>query len=206
LLQYFVSRGYLVLSVNFRSGTGFGLDFREPDSYGGRGGGDVQDFVAAAKFLKTDVVGVDPNRIAIFGHSYGGHIVTNVLARSDEYRLGISSAGVGDWVVEMEKDSGTFLPFNIPARNKIERLAYESSAISKIDDWGNEPILFLHGDFDQSAAMQQTIELYLALQKRGKTVDALIVPGEAHRFILRKNQLAYMRRVVDFVTKHFDDE
>jgi dipeptidyl aminopeptidase/acylaminoacyl peptidase len=199
LLQYFASRGYFVLNVNYRSGTGYGLDFREPDSYGGRGAGDVQDFVAAARYLKGNVPEIDPKKFVIFGHSYGGHIVSNVLARTDEYAAGISSAGVGDWVVEMEMDSGTQLPFNLPKRLEIENLATSSSAISAIENWGNEPILFLHGDYDRSAALQQTIELYLALKRRGKDADALIVPGEAHRFILKANQFAYMERIESFL-------
>lgn len=199
VLQYYLSRGYFILSVNYRSGIGYGLDFREPESYGGRGAGDVQDFLAAADYLRENVPEIDPEKMVLYGHSYGGHIVSNVLARSDVYALGIDSAGVGDWVVEMEKDFGEDLPFDVPHRLELERLAYESSAISRIDDWGDEPILFLHGDNDGSAAMQQTLELYLALQRRGKKVDALIMPGEAHSIRLYRNQVKYMQKIDDFL-------
>jgi dipeptidyl aminopeptidase/acylaminoacyl peptidase len=202
VLHYLASRGYVVLSVNYRSGTGYGLDFREPESYGGRGAGDVQDFIAAAQFLKEHVPQVDPAKIAIYGHSYGGHIVSNALARSDVFAAGVDSAGVGDWVVELEKDFGKSLQFNIPQRYELEQLAHASSAISIIDEWGEEPILFLNGDHDGSAAMQPMLELYLALQRRGKTVDALVMPGEAHSLQLYRNQVAYLRKIEQFLRKH----
>ncbi len=201
ILQYYRSRGCVVLSVNYRSGIGYGLDFREPERYGGRGADDARDFIAAAEYLKAHIPEIDPGRIVAFGHSYGGHIVTNALARSDVFALGVVSAGVGDWVVEMEKDFNEPLQFNIPQRLELERLAYESSAISKIEQWGREPVLFLHGDNDGSAAMQQTLELYLALQKRGKTVDAFIMPGEAHSIRLYRNQIGYLKKIDAFIEK-----
>lgn len=202
VLHYLASRGYVVLSVNYRSGTGYGLDFREPESYGGRGAGDVQEFIAAARFLTDHVRQVDPTKIVIYGHSYGGHIVSNALARSDVFAAGIDSAGVGDWVVEMEKDSGRPLQFNIPQRYELEQLAHDSSAISRIDQWGEEPILFLNGDHDGSAAMQPMLELYLALARRGKKVDALVMPGEAHSLQLYRNQVAYLRKIEQFLREH----
>jgi len=202
VIQYFLSRGYYVLSVNYRSGIGYGLNFREPESYGGRGAGDADDFIAAAKYLKDNIPEIDPRRMAIYGHSYGGHIVSNVLARSDLYAVGVDSAGVGDWVVEMEKDFKEILQFNIPERMVLEKLAHQSSAISQIENWGNEPILFLHGDNDNSAAMQQTLELYLALKRRGKIADALIMPGEAHSIRLYRNQKKYLKKIDAFLAKH----
>ncbi|MEM1245291.1 MAG: prolyl oligopeptidase family serine peptidase [Acidobacteriota bacterium] len=199
VLQYLRSLGYFVLTVNYRSGIGYGLDFREPESYGGRGAGDVQDFLAAARWARGALPQVDPERTVIFGHSYGGHIVSNALARSDDYAAGIDSAGVGDWVTEMEKDFGEVLQFGIPARLELEKLAFESSAISKIDRWGDEPVLFLHGDNDGSAAMQQTLELYLALKRRGKDARALIFPGESHGINLERNQALYLEAIEEFL-------
>lgn len=196
--RYLVSRGYVVVVPNYRSGTGFGLDFREPESYGGRGAGEVQDFVAAAEQLRTEFPEIDPERVFIIGVSYGGHIATNALARSDVFTAGVSLAGVGDWVVEMEKDFEEPLQFNIPQRMKLEETAHRSSAISVIDDWGEEPILFVHGDNDGSAAMQQSLELYLALLRRGVPAEALVFPGEAHQFKKTENIRRYFRAVERF--------
>ena len=201
-LRYFASRGYYVLSVNFRSGTGYGLDFREPESYGGRGAGDVQDILDAADYLKRAVPAIDPARMAAYGHSYGGHIVTNALARSDVFAAGISSAGVGDWVVEMETDFGEALQFNIPQRLALEQLAHDSSAISRIDDWGVEPLLLLHGDNDRSAAMTQPLELYHALRRRGVETVAVVFPGEDHGIQRHAARLRYMQAMETFLDRH----
>ncbi|MEM6415819.1 MAG: prolyl oligopeptidase family serine peptidase [Pseudomonadota bacterium] len=200
--RYFAGKGYFVLSLNFRSGTGYGLDFREPKSYGGRGAGDTNDFIDAAKFLIKNYPEIDPDRMAIFGHSYGGHNVTNALARSDVYAAGISGAGVGDWVVEMEKDFNEVLQFNIPQRYEIEKRAYESSAISKVDEWGKEPLLLIHGDNDNSAAMQQSIELYHALRRRGIETEAVVFPGESHLIAVHENRVRYLEAIDRFLEKH----
>ncbi|MEM0953080.1 MAG: prolyl oligopeptidase family serine peptidase [Pseudomonadota bacterium] len=202
LLRYLASQGYYVFSVNFRSGTGYGLDFREPESYGGRGAGDVLDFIDAADFIKQHYEDIDPKRMAIYGHSYGGHNVTNALARSDAYAAGISSAGVGDWVTEMEKDFREVLQFNIPQRVELEQQAFDSSAISLIDQWGDEPLLLLHGDNDGSAAMQQSIELYQALRRRGKPVEAVVFPGEAHSIQRYESRLRYVEALDDFLQRY----
>lgn len=203
LVRYhLINQGYYVLSVNYRSGTGYGLNFREPDSYGGRGAGDVQDIIAAAKHLIEHYPAVDPKRIGVYGHSYGGHLVTNALARSNIFTAGISSAGVGDWTVEMEKDFSEKLQFNIPERLKIEELATNSSAIAEINHWGNEPILFIHGDNDRQAAMQQSIELFHALRRRGVTAEALVLPGESHGFSRHASRLKMLRSVDSFFKKH----
>lgn len=201
VLRYFLSRGYHVMQVNYRSGTGYGLEFREPASYGAKGNADVDDFIAAARHAAA-LPFVDPGRIIAYGHSYGGHIVAAALARSDVFAAGVDSAGVGDWVYEMESDSGGPLPLRIPERLEIERTAYASSAVAQLDNWGREPLLLLHGDADRSAAMQQTIELYQQLGRRGKDVDAVIFPGEAHALRLLRNQRRYIGAVEAFFRKH----
>lgn len=201
ILRYFLSRGYHVLQVNYRSGTGYGLAFREPASYGAKGNADVDDFIAAARHA-AQLPFVDPMRMIAFGHSYGGHIVSTALARSDVFAAGIDSAGVGDWVYEMESDSGEALPLRIPERLEIERTAYRMSAVAQLDNWGEEPLLLLHGDADRSAAMQQTIELYQQLERRGKDVNAVIFPGEAHTLRLERNQRLYINAIEAFLQKH----
>ncbi len=204
-LRYFAGQGYFVFSVNFRSGTGYGLDFREPDSYGGGGAGDVNDFIDLVPFITENYPEVDPSRMAIYGHSYGGHLVTNALARSDLYVAGISSAGVGDWVVEMEKDFKETLQFNIPERMELEGMAHKSSAISQIDTWGHEPLLLIHGDNDGSAAMQQSLELYHALRRRGIEAEGVIFPGEDHRYQRYASRLRYLEAMETFLEKHLGE-
>ena len=198
LFQYLVSRGYFVFAVNFRSGTGRGLRFREPPNYGGRGAEEVQDLVGAASYLAT-IPEVDTTAVAIGGWSCGGHMVTNALARhSNLYAAGVSYAGVGDWRVEMEMDSGDVMPFRISQRMVREDLAYESSGVAHLDSW-TSPILFVHGDNDLNAAMWPTIEMTMHLSKKGVPVETLIFPGEDHGFFLHANRMRIAPRVWGFL-------
>ncbi|ODU22308.1 MAG: hypothetical protein ABS87_02890 [Sphingomonas sp. SCN 67-18] len=202
VLRYLLTRGYHVLSVNYRSGTGYGLAFREPAAYGAKGNDDVDDFIAAARQAAETLPFVDPRRMIAYGHSYGGHIVATALARSDIFAAGIDSAGVADWVYEMESDSGGPLPLNLPERMAVERIAWASSSLSQLDHWGNEPLLLLHGDADGSAALRQTIELYQQLDRRGHAPEAVIFPGEAHALRLMANQQRYIGAIEDFLRRH----
>ena len=202
VLRYFLTRGFHVLSINYRSGTGYGLAFREPARYGAKGNDDVDDFIAVARYAAQHHAFIDPTRMIAYGHSYGGHIVATALARSDVFAAGVDSAGVGDWVYEMQSDSGAPLPLNLPERLEVERMAWRNSAPSQLDRWGHEPILFLHGDADASAALRQTIELYQQLERRGQHPEVVVFPGEAHALRLMSNQRRYILSMESFFKAH----
>ncbi len=86
--QYLASRGYVVLSVNYRSGIGYGMEFREALDYGARGASEYRDVVGAGLYLRSRN-DVDPARIALWGGSYGGYLTAMGLSRaSDPLRRG----------------------------------------------------------------------------------------------------------------------
>src|SRR3989440_11012471 len=88
--QYLASRGYLVLSVNYRSGIGYGRAFRLAPHRGARGASEYQDIVAGAKYLQSRD-DVDKKRIGLWGGSYGGYLTALGLARNSD----IFAAGGG---------------------------------------------------------------------------------------------------------------
>src|SRR5436190_14362290 len=95
--QYLASKGYTVLSVNYRLGIMYGRAFREPPKSVWRGASEYQDVVAGAKFLQTLV---DPQRIGLWGGSYGGFLTAMGLARnSDIFKAGVDFHGVHDWAI-----------------------------------------------------------------------------------------------------------
>ena len=102
----------------------------------------------------------------------------------------------------MEKDFAEKLQFNIPERVELETLATNSSAISVIDQWGDEPILFIHGDNDNSAAMQQSLELHLALRRRGVESKALVFPGEDHGYARHATRAKFLAAIDEFFDTH----
>lgn len=95
--QYLASRGYVVVSVNYRSGIGYGLGFRQAPRTGRNGASEYADVLAAAAYLRSRP-DVDSTRIGLWGGSYGGYLTTLGLARnSDLFAAGVDLHGVHDW-------------------------------------------------------------------------------------------------------------
>jgi dipeptidyl aminopeptidase/acylaminoacyl peptidase len=91
------SQGYVVLSINYRSGIGYGLNFREAVNYGASGASEFNDVEGAGLYLRTRA-DVDPARIGLWGGSYGGYLTALGLARaSNLFAAGVDFHGVHDW-------------------------------------------------------------------------------------------------------------
>src|SRR5205085_1087366 len=161
--QFLANSGYVVLSVNFRSGTGYGLNFREALNFGASGGSDYNDVRGAAVYLRSRPE-VDPARIAAWGGSYGGYLVAMALARgSDLFKAGVDFHGVHNWATEL----------GIPPTEPDYKVAFESSPIAFLAGW-RSPVLLIHGDDDPDVQFNQTVRLASALRKQKVTVEELI--------------------------------
>ncbi len=100
LNQYLASRGYVVLSVNFRLGIGYGYDFHRPPNAGVQGASEYQDVKAGAEYLQR-LAQVDAKRIGIYGGSYGGFLTALALARDSQlFAAGVDIHGVHNWTAE----------------------------------------------------------------------------------------------------------
>ena len=192
--QYMASRGYAVLSVNFRSGIGYGLEFREAEDYGAGGASEVRDVIGAGLYLmgRPDV---DPDRIGLWGGSYGGYLTAHGLARAPHvFRAGVDVHGVHDWNITIKNFVPSYDPAADPA---FSRRAFESSPMSAIDDW-QAPVLLIHGDDDRNVPFRESVELAEELRERGVHVEQLIFPDEVHGFLLHRNWMAAYRATADF--------
>jgi dipeptidyl aminopeptidase/acylaminoacyl peptidase len=175
--QYLASRGYLVLSVNYRSGIGYGLAFRGALRQGAGGATEFNDVLGAGLWLRARP-DVDPARIGLWGGSYGGYLTALGLARaSDLFAAGVDLHGVHDWNEEIR----TFVPTYAPKPDE-ERLALESSPIAWLEGW-RSPVLVIHGDDDRNVDFSQTVTLVEALRHRNVDVEQLIFPDEVHSFL-----------------------
>jgi dipeptidyl aminopeptidase/acylaminoacyl peptidase len=193
--QYLASRGYLVLSVNYRSGIGYGRAFRMAQHRGARGASEYQDIVAGAKYLR-DRDDVDKKRIGLWGGSYGGYLTALGLARdSDIFAAGVDFHGVHDWGLRV---SGLPLPIEAPDR---ARLARESSPISSVDKW-KSPVLLIHGDDDRNVEFAQTVNLVRRLRAHNVPFEEIVYPDEIHDFLLHQNWLRAYRASAEFFDKH----
>jgi dipeptidyl aminopeptidase/acylaminoacyl peptidase len=193
--QYLTAQGFIVLSVNYRCGIGYGIDFRECKNTGADGGTEYNDVLAAAKYLRT-LPGVDPKRIGIWGGSYGGYLTALALARnSDLFAAGVDFHGVHDW--NLEDNVSDWKQGSFAQMDAITTKARASSPISSIDHW-RSPVLFIHGDNDPDVAYAQTPILAQALRARHVPVDELIFPDELHGFLLHKDWLAAYQATAAF--------
>jgi dipeptidyl aminopeptidase/acylaminoacyl peptidase len=196
LNQYLVSRGYMVLSVNYRSGTGYGRAFREAPGRAGRGATEYRDIVAAGKYLlsRSDV---DPARIGLWGGSYGGYLTAMGLGRnSDIFAAGVDFHGVHDRLIE-NWDGKNITP-------ELTEIAHESSPVAAVNTW-KSPVLFIHGDDDRNVSFTQTVDLVARLRARGVDVEQLVFPDEIHAFLLHRNWLAAYHATSDFLDYHLKE-
>ena len=188
--QYLASRGYAVLSVNYRAGIGYGRPFREAKHRGARGASEYQDIVAAGKYLRSRS-DIDGKRIGLWGGSYGGFLTAMGLARdSDLFAAGVDIHGVHDWSARVGRAPGGGSP-------ELTRLARESSPISSVDKW-KSPVLLIHGDDDRNVAFSQTVDLVRKLREHGVQFEELVFPDEVHDFLRHQNWLRVYHAAADF--------
>ena len=185
--QYLASRGYVVLSINYRSGIGYGLDFREAVDYGPTGASEFRDVKGAAIYLRSRC-DVEPAHIGIWGGSWGGFLTALALARaSDLFAAGVDMSGVHDWNIDHPENF--FISDTASDPNARWRLAWESSPLSSIKTW-RSPVLLIQGDDDPEVPFLQTVQLAAALRQQQVTVQELIFPDEVHDFLLHRSWVA----------------
>lgn len=201
--QYLSLNGYVVLSINFRSGIGYGAEFRTAPNQGPRGASEYQDILAGAKFLQKHQA-VDPLRIGLWGGSYGGLLTAMGLARdSDLFAAGVDLHGVHDWALRGERRNGG--GWGIYTEEQKD-LAYRSSPIYDIE-WWTSPVLFVHADDDRNVDFIQTTDLVRRLNKIGKVhVETLVFPDDVHSFLLHKNWMTTFEKSADFFDRFLRDE
>jgi dipeptidyl aminopeptidase/acylaminoacyl peptidase len=195
--QYLASLGFVVLSVNYRSGTGYGLNFREALNFGNAGGSEYNDVMGAGLYMAARA-DVDPKRIGAWGGSYGGYLTALALARASSiFAAGVDMHGVHDWSIRTDR---SLTALNADELCEIERTALQSSPLGDVKDW-RSPVLLIHGDDDRNVAFNQTVRLVEALRARGVEFEQLIFPGEVHEFLLEESWIKAYRAAADFLTR-----
>jgi dipeptidyl aminopeptidase/acylaminoacyl peptidase len=195
--QYLASKGYIVLSVNYRSGIGYGMEFREALNYGAHGASEYHDVMGAGLYLRSRP-DVDPDRIGLWGGSYGGYLTAMGLARSsDLFKAGVDFHGVHDWNVVIRNFAPTY---DATAREDLARLAFESSPMASISTW-RSPVLLIHGDDDRNVPFSETVDVVEALRGQGVTFEELIFPDEVHDFLLHRDWVRAYAATVEFLDR-----
>jgi len=197
--QYLASLGYIVLSVNYRSGIGYGLNFREAINYGPGGASEYNDVQGAGLYMRSRA-DVDPARIGVWGGSYGGYLTALALARSsDLFAAGVDFHGVHDWAARLSQQPGSG---DTPADPNVTRIAFESSPLASIKTW-KSPVLLIQGDDDRNVAFSQTVRMAAALRAQGVEFEEHVFPDEIHGFLMHRSWVTAYGLTADFFGRHF---
>ena len=192
--QMLANAGYVVLSVNYRSGIGYGMEFREAENYGATGASEFNDVMGSGLYLRSRP-DVDPDRIGLWGGSYGGYLTALGLARASHlFAAGVDIHGVHDWNVVMNGFRPSYEPEDYP---EFSQLAYDSSPMAFMDGW-TSPVLLIHGDDDRNVPFSETVDVAEALDRRGVEYEQLIFPDEVHGFLLHRNWVAAFDATLSF--------
>jgi dipeptidyl aminopeptidase/acylaminoacyl peptidase len=187
--EWLASQGYVVMSVNYRGGIGYGKSFRTAPGTNARGNSEYQDVVAGARYLQSRP-DVDPKRVGIWGLSYGGLLTAEALARnSDIFVAGVDLAGVHLYGNNLDPDN----------------LAYKSSAISAIDTW-KSPVLLIQGDDDRNVNFAQAVGLVELLRAHNVPYELMVLPDDVHETLLYARWIRIFDRMEDFLRRNLAKE
>ncbi len=180
--QWLADQGYVVISVNYRMGIGYGKSFTNAPGTFVNGNAEYQDVVAGAKYLQSRA-DVDPTHVGIYGQSYGGLLTAQALARnSDIFVAGADLAGLHLYTNTITDSS----------------VAYRSSPIAAIDTW-KSPVLLWQGDDDRNLDASQTMGLIPLLRARNIYFELLMVPDDMHEAAVHRRMLDMYERTADFL-------
>jgi len=176
--QFLASKGYVVLDVDYRASAGYGRDWRTA-IYRYMGGRDLQDQVDASKYL-TKEYSIDPERIGIYGGSYGGFITLFALFTQPQYfGAGAALRSVTDWAHYNHGYTSNIL--NLP---QTDTVAYHRSSPIYYAEGLKDPLVILHGMVDTNVLFQDVVRLTQRLIELGKQDWELAVyPVEDHAFV-----------------------
>ncbi len=178
--QVLVAEGYVVLMPDYRGSIGYGRDFRQ-EVHRDVGGGDYQDVAAAGEYLKS-LPFVDPDRIGIWGLSYGGFMTMQALTLDPTlFAAGVNVAGVGDFRLWFEDPGGPWVVgrMGTPTENpEVFELGAPADRVDRIV----RPLLMLHGTSDVNVSYFESVNLADGLLRAGKDFEFVTYPGEFHYF------------------------
>ncbi|MBI4474076.1 MAG: S9 family peptidase [Acidobacteria bacterium] len=179
--QYFANKGYIALSVNYRSGIGYGRAFREAPDRGAAGNAEYRDILAAGQWLKQRA-DVDPARVGVWGLSYGGILTAQSLARnSDVFAAGADIGGLHLWGDSIDPES----------------VSFRASSVSAIEKW-RSPVILFHGDDDRNVEFSQTVGLVQLLRAHNVPFELIVYPNDTHYFQVFARWVTTFKAMDDF--------
>ncbi len=195
--QFLASKGYVVLDLDYRASAGYGRDWRTA-IYRHMGGRDLQDQVDASSYLQKNF-NIHPERIGLYGGSYGGFITLMALFTQPKmFGAGAALRSVTDWAHYNHGYTSPIL--NFP---QTDTLAYRRSSPIYFAEGLEDPLLMAHGMVDTNVFFQDIVRLSQRLIELGKKDWELAVyPVEDHAFIRPSSWTDEYRRIFELFEEH----
>lgn len=198
--QYLASQGFIVLSVNYRLGIGYGYDFHKPPHAGIIGASEYQDIKAAGEWLAAQPQ-VDAGKIGVYGGSYGGFLTAHALGRDSKlFAAGVDIHGVHNRSQFMPPPSATTAP-DVDTALKV---SWMSSPVAYVNTW-TSPVLLIHADDDRNVDFGQTIDLLRRLEDKGVPFEYLAIPDDTHHWMKYSNALRVDKATAAFLISHLKE-
>lgn len=199
--QYLLHQDYVILSVDYRGGTGYGVNY-EQANYLKFAQTELEDCVNGSRYLKA-LPYVDADRVAIWGLSYGGYMTLAALTKyPDEFALGINIAGVWDfeqwarWIGKRGPGAPNYFVARWggpkgPENEEVYRHVSPRNFVAGL----KAPLLNLHGVEDEAVDFAQLDQIVRDCTEHGKDFAAIYYPDETHMFHKRKTWEDAFRRM-----------
>jgi dipeptidyl aminopeptidase/acylaminoacyl peptidase len=203
IVQYMVNQGYIVIAPNYRGSTGYGKEFQNANLFD-MGGGDLQDVLAAADWIKQTGY-VDSKKLILMGGSYGGYMtMMGVTKAPDVWAAGVPIVPFVNWTTEIQNEDPVLQQSDLatmgdPEKNK--ELYADRSPINFIDQV-KAPLLLLAGGHDPRCPKSEAQQVVDAIKGRGGVVEYKVYENEGHGFARVENQIDAYKRVGDFLKAH----
>jgi dipeptidyl aminopeptidase/acylaminoacyl peptidase len=202
-IQHMVNQGYMVIAPNYRGSTGYGKEFQQANLFD-MGGGDLQDVLAAADFIKQTGY-LDPKKVVLMGGSYGGYLtMMGVTKAPDVWAAGVPIVPFVNWFTEIQNEDPVLQQSDLatmgdPEKNKA--LFQDRSPIFFVDQI-KAPLFLLAGGNDPRCPEEESQQVIDAIKKRGGVVEFKIYANEGHGFARVENQIDAYQRVSGFLKAH----
>lgn len=203
IVQYVVNQGYIVVAPNYRGSTGYGKEFQQANLFD-MGGGDLQDVLAAADWIKQSGY-VDPKKLILMGGSYGGYMTMMGVTKAPEmWAAGVPIVPFVNFFTEIENEDPVLQQSDLatmgdPVKNKA---LYEDRSPIFFVDKIKAPLLLLAGGHDPRCPKSESAQAAEAIKKRGGMVEYKVYENEGHGFARVENQIDAYKRVADFLKAH----
>lgn len=195
--------GFIVFQIDGRGSSNRGKDF-EDVLYRALGRAEVVDQTLGANWLKSQDY-IDPDRMGVYGWSYGGYMALMMLGQTDLYSSGVVGAPVTDWALYDTAYTERYLGDPRPDHSNYTKGAYEEGSVFAHLGGLTEPALIIHGMSDDNVVFRHTVKLIDALQKRGQHNFRLMTyPGEKHGFRAESARIHRDQQILDFLLETLD--